>query len=348
MRKSDKQLIALFASLIVVIVVVVTLLVNSASADNPDGELTLIYLPVEGAEGDLDADDGADNETPAARADSNDGRKDNAGSAVGAAQTNPQSPAQGGASPQGGAVQNGTVAQGGAVQNGNAAAQGGNANNGQQGVAVLNPATASKQEILSYLTDAVNRTKSYGGSLTVHHTENFTANVTECTGGDIVAKVVSWLVGLVVKPKDETLSFVGGSATDSDGEAVSILLPQDGSFRLSMSGVESISASAEGQNTVVNVSLVPESVGMYETPAANASGIGFLDVRNFNLSFMEITKADIQYTGSSIRAYINPSGYVVYAEYNIPLHIEGAAHAGPISGSAMFDGMQSEIWNLGL
>ena len=206
----------------------------------------------------------------------------------------------------------------------------------------------SSEQILELLTNAVNKTKAYTGNLSVYHSESFQANVTECTGGALVAKAVNILMGMVVKPTEETLSFSGGTAVNSEGETATILLPQKGGFRLTMSGISSISAYADGQNTVVSVSLIPESVGMYETPAANAAGVGFLDVSKLDLSFLEVTKADIRYTGSTIKAVIAPSGYVNYAEYTIPLHVEGSAHAGPISGSAVFDGMQTEIWNIGL
>lgn len=210
------------------------------------------------------------------------------------------------------------------------------------------PSAMTDQQILDLLADSVNKTKAYSGNLTVQHSESFDANVTECTGGSLVAKVVNSLMGTVVKPTDETLSFSGGTAVNSEGETVTILLPQKGNFRLQMSGISAISAYADGANTVVSVTLVPESVGMYETPAANAAGVGFLDVASLDLSLIEVTKADIQYRGSTIKAVINPNGYVTYAEYTIPLHVEGAAGIGPVNGSAVFDGMQTEIWSLDL
>lgn len=202
------------------------------------------------------------------------------------------------------------------------------------------------QQILDLLTNAVNQTKSYTGSVSVHHTESFEANVTQCTGGSLVAQVANSLIGMVVKPSDETLSFSGGTAVNSEGETVTMLLPQKGSFRLTMSGVSSISAYADGSNTVVNVTLVPESVGMYDVPAANAAGVGYLDVSSLDISILEVTGAAITYKGSTIKAVINPNGYVEYAEYTIPLNVEGSARSGVISGSATFDGKQTEIWDL--
>lgn len=204
----------------------------------------------------------------------------------------------------------------------------------------------SGSQILSMLSSAVNKTKAYTGGVTVNHSESFTANVTECTGGSVVAGIANKLVEMVLTPTDEVLSFSGGTAVNSEGETVPLLLPKRGNFTLQMSGVSSVKASSDGTNTVIDVTLIPESVGMYDIPSANAAGVGYLDVASLDLSVIEVTAATIEYTGSSIHAIINPNGYVSYAEYKIPLHVEGAAKGGPISGSAVFDGQQTEIWQI--
>ena len=59
-----------------------------------------------------------------------------------------------------------------------------------------------------------------------------------------------------------------------------------------------------------------------------------------------VDSADIVYKGSSIELHINADGYVTYANYRIPLHIDGSAHKGSISGSASFEGEQTEEWRL--
>ncbi len=214
--------------------------------------------------------------------------------------------------------------------------------------AVIDPSAMSNQQMLDMITAAVNKTKAYNGNLSATHSESFTANVTECTGGSLIAGIATRLIGMVVKPTDENLNFSGGTAVNSEGEQVTILLPQKGLFRLTMSGIKSISASQQGNNTVISITLIPESVGMYDVPAANAAGVGFLDVASLDLSLIEVTSADIVYQGSTIKAVINPQGYVTHAEYTIPLHVVGAAKVGFVSGSATFDGMQTEIWDLNL
>ncbi len=207
-----------------------------------------------------------------------------------------------------------------------------------------NPSGWSESQILSKAKDAVNKTKAYTGNLTVNHSETFSANVTECSAGGIVRAVVDLMIGWVVKPVQETLIYQNGSAVNSEGETVSIILPKKNNFSLSEKGVETASVQSLGNEYLIKIHLVEESVGMYDVPKHNAASIGYLDVANFDLSFMEVDSADIVYKGSSIELRINAEGFVTYANYRIPLHIEGSAHKGSISGSATFEGEQTEEW----
>ncbi len=215
-----------------------------------------------------------------------------------------------------------------------------------QGNVLDNPSGWTKAQIISKAADAVNKTKAYTGNLTVAHSEGFTADVTECTGGEIVKSVVNLMIGWVVKPVDETLVYQNGKAVNSEGETVPIILPKRNGFSLNESGVESASVQRMGNEYVIKIKLVEESVGMYDVPTHNAGSVGYLDVASFDISFMDIDAADIVYKGSSIELRINAEGFVTYANYKIPLHIDGAAHKGSISGSAVFEGEQTEEWRL--
>ncbi len=204
----------------------------------------------------------------------------------------------------------------------------------------------STAQIISKAKDAVNKTKAYTGNLTVNHSEGFSANVTECSAGGIVRSVVDLMIGWVVKPVEETLVYQNGKAVNSEGETVPIILPKRNGFSLSESGVKSATIQQTGNEYIIKINLVEESVGMYDVPKHNAASVGYLDVASFDISFMDIDSADIVYKGSSIELGINADGFVTYANYKIPLHIEGAAHKGSISGSATFEGEQTEEWRL--
>ena len=233
----------------------------------------------------------------------------------------------------------------GETQNGGSS-QGGNGIIPSNQSSLADPSGWSTNQIISKAKDAVNKTKAYKGSLTVDHNESFTADVTDCSAGGIVRSVVDLMIGWVVKPVEETLVFQNGKAVNSEGETVPIILPKRNNFSLDSSGVKSASVQRVGNEYVIKITLVEESVGMYQVPKHNAGAVGYLDVANFDISFMEVDSADIVYKGSSIELRINAEGYVTYANYKIPLHIDGSAHRGSISGSATFEGEQTEEWYL--
>lgn len=234
---------------------------------------------------------------------------------------------------------NGETQNGGSSQGGNSLVSGNQSS-------LADPSGWSTNQIVSKAKDAVNKTKAYKGNLTVDHNESFTADVTDCSAGGIVRSVVDLMIGWVVKPVEETLVFQNGKAVNSEGETVPIILPKRNNFSLDSSGVKSASVQRVGNEYVIKITLIEESVGMYQVPKHNAGAVGYLDVANFDISFMEVDSADIVYKGSSIELRINAEGYVTYANYKIPLHIDGSAHRGSISGSATFEGEQTEEWYL--
>ena len=239
-------------------------------------------------------------------------------------------------------INNGDVNNNGQIENTTAALQNGTEN--QNGSTVPGDVSnMSEAEILAMLGDAVNKTKAYTNTLSVKHVETFDANVTECTGGSAVASIANSVVSSIAAPTDEVLTFNGGTATDSEGETVTILLPQKGNFRLTMDGIKSISATKNGDLTVVKVTLVEESVDHKTFPAANSAGVGFLDLSTLDLGVLTIDNAEMKYPGSTIEAHIRPDGYMEYAAYTIPMDVR-VSTAGLLKANIAFEGMQTETW----
>ncbi len=201
-------------------------------------------------------------------------------------------------------------------------------------------------EILALAESAVNKTKAHKGNLRVNHTESFTADVTECTGGSIVKTVANIVIGWVVKPVDEELNFTNGKAVNSEGETIPIILPKKNSFTLSETGIKSARITKSNNKYTIKITLIEEKVGLTDIPAHNASAVGYLDVNSLDLSLFTVDSADIIYEGTVIELTVNNSGLITKAKYEIPLHVEGSAHRGNINGSAIFDGVQSETWIL--
>ena len=213
----------------------------------------------------------------------------------------------------------------------------------QQGT---DPTTWSTQEIIDFTSKAVNQTKGYTGNLTAAHTENISVNVTKAPGGSAIQGIINPIIEGIIEPTDETLNFTNGSAVNSEGETVSIVLPKSGAFSLDTAGVVSAKAYAEGTDIVVEITLIAERGTMDAVPHYNSTAVGYLDIASLDISAITITKMDVDYTGSTMKIRINPSGYVVTADYSVPFVISAAGKAAFISADLGIEGNDSEHWEL--
>lgn len=211
--------------------------------------------------------------------------------------------------------------------------------------AVVDPSSWSKEQILSFAKDAVNKTKAFTGNVSAKHTEQIELNVTKAPGGSMVQGLVNRIASGAIKPTDETLNFAGGKATNSENETVELLLPKNGAFTLDVSGIAQASAKKEGENTVVSITLVPETGSLTSTPKNNAASVGYLDASSLDLSAVTINYIDITYKGSSFTFTVNSDGYVVSAEYSVPLGIKAEGKAIGITAQIEADAHETERFN---
>lgn len=217
---------------------------------------------------------------------------------------------------------------------------------GQSAAPATAPQAMTNEQIFAMLSNAINQTKAYTGHVTASHTENFEADIQSITGGSIVAGIANRLIGSVVEPTDETLDFNGGTAVNTEGETVPLLLPKAGAFTLAYSDVASISSKPNGAGTTIDVTLVPERAGLGEIPRANAAGVGYLDIGSLDISMVDIQSVDIQYEGSTIHADIDANGYVTAVTYTIPMTVNASAKVMGINGQAVFIGKETEVWTI--
>lgn len=210
--------------------------------------------------------------------------------------------------------------------------------------AQVDPSTWTKAQIVSAYKDAVTKTKAYTNNISVRHVEGFDAEITKITGGSMVAGIANNLISSVVKPVDETLNFTNGTAVNSEGETTQILLPNDKPCSLSEAGVATATATKAGDNIVIKITLISETVGLNDVPVHNASAVGYLNIGDIDLGVVSINGASINYKGSTIEATINSNGYVTQCKYAVPLMLEGSGSALGINAELAFEGVQTEDW----
>ena len=162
----------------------------------------------------------------------------------------------------------------------------------------------------------------------------------------MVKNLVNGLISDIGGPEDEMLAFNGGSAVNAEGKTMPMLLPSSGNFTLTPAGVANATATAEGDNIKIQLSLSPETASMGQVPQHHSSCIGYMDIASFGITVVDITKADTTYTGTTVTAVINSAGNIVSYSYDMPLKIAFTGSKGPISADVAIDARQVETWDI--
>ncbi len=217
------------------------------------------------------------------------------------------------------------------------------------------PSSLSKAEILAAAKKAIDGVRTEQ-NMTANQTENIQITVTDCSlssAVDFINKIIQRYAG----EKSATYQFVNGQATGvrPDGSAVEdegvvapsqVIPPKGKNFDLAESGLAEATAAKDGENTVYTLKLVSESTTLESpVPANNAAAIGYLDLSKIDVNGATITKADMNYPGSTIVATVNPAGKLVKLDLTLPMSGYGEAKLLRVmSGNASFEGSQHEVW----
>lgn len=205
----------------------------------------------------------------------------------------------------------------------------------------------TKAQIIETYAAALDKTRSYGGAITVNHSESFTADIKEAhPGGALTELLASNIVKLVGSEGQQTLNFNGGYAVNADGETVPVLLPQRAAFSLPEQGVASAQINGADGKTYIRIVLVPETVSMGQVPQYNSTAIGYLDTSGMDFKIITISRVDITYPGSVIDAVIGSDGYIESVTYTINMSTYAELSGMGISGYGTLEGAQTEKWQL--
>ncbi|MBR0508977.1 MAG: hypothetical protein IJJ85_02570 [Clostridia bacterium] len=216
----------------------------------------------------------------------------------------------------------------------------------QQQSDATDPSGWSKDQIIAYLQQAVNKSKDSADNMTVDHTEEFNIEIDRVPGGSAIKNLANSIIAGVIKPTNETLQYAGGQATNTDKETVPLLLPKRQKFNLPSSGVKEAKAAKNGNDIVIDITLVEELGTLTDVPQYNAGSVGYLSTGDVDLSLVTVEKLEITYFGSTIHAVINQSGLVTLAEYHIPIRVYGAGGALMIKGEFECHGEEKEVWKM--
>ncbi len=209
------------------------------------------------------------------------------------------------------------------------------------------PSNWTTQEIVTFLSNAVNKTKAYTGTVTVDRHERFGVTVDSIKPNlPGFQQLANSIIPKIVEPTDETLTFNGGTAVNTDGETIPLLLPKRQAFSLSPAGVKSASAKKQGNDIVINVTLIAETGTKTEKPYYTSNTAGYLNLDDFDMSVVKVETMDVGYPGTTLQITVNRNGYVTAADYNIPITLAASGSALGIPGSFTCTGYQTEAWEI--
>ena len=215
----------------------------------------------------------------------------------------------------------------------------------QESTTSNDPSNWSKQEIVTFLSNAVNKTKAYTGTVTVDRHERFGVTVDSIKPNlPGFQSLANSIIPKIVEPTDEQLTFNGGTAVNTDGETIPLLLPKRQAFNLAPAGVKTASAAKRGNDVVISITLIEESGTMTEKPYYNSNTAGYLNLDEFDMSVVKVETMDVGYPGTTMEIVVNPEGYVTTADYNIPITLSASGSALGIPGSFTSTGYQTESW----
>lgn len=209
------------------------------------------------------------------------------------------------------------------------------------------PLALSKAEIIAEVNKYVNQVKKEQ-NMTATTNGVVNISITDCSFQGAVSTINNAVQGITEKfGGAETYTFVGGQATDADGNTVTpwdVIPPTHKDFSAVEAGVTSAKVEKVGENIKYTVIIAVEDTTMDSpVPAYNSTVIGYLDLAGIDLPF-NLSKADMHYPGSTVSVVVNPDGKVVELINQLPMEGTGAAKFFGREVYASFAGALDETW----
>ena len=213
--------------------------------------------------------------------------------------------------------------------------------------AVKDPLALSKAEIIAEVNKYVNQVKKEQ-NMTAAANGIVDVKITDCSFQGAVNTINNAVQGITEKfGGTESYTFVGGKATDADGNSVTpwdVIPPTSTDFLALGAGVTSATVEKVGENTKYSIVMTTEDTTMGSpVPTYNSTVIGYLDLVSIDLPF-NLTQADMHYPGSTISVVVNPDGKVVELTNKLPMEGTGATKFLGKDAYASFAGALDEVW----
>ena len=209
---------------------------------------------------------------------------------------------------------------------------------------------SSIAEIVKAYNNAINDTKKFQGTVSVHKVGKMNITLEDCTVSFLTSQINDIMQGLI-SDSDSSWTFTNGQHVWEDGNVTELnrIVPPGGGREaaLTEAGVASATATDNGDGTYTMViKLVAEkstfdgATGATVNPAHNESVVDPLNLASLELPGITITKADMDYPGTTLEATVNGDGLLTKLVVDLPMKGGGTGKLGMsldvvISGGAL-------------
>lgn len=192
-------------------------------------------------------------------------------------------------------------------------------------------------EIVKAYNNAINDTKKFQGTVSVHKVGTMKISLDDCTVSFLTSTINKILQGLI-KDTDSSWTFTNGQHVWEDGNITELskIVPPGGGreAKLAEAGVASATAKDNGDGTyTMTIKLVSEkstfdgSTGATVNPAHNESVVDPLNLATLEVPSVTITKADMDYPGTTLEATVNGDGLLTKLVVDLPMQGGGTGNA---------------------
>lgn len=200
------------------------------------------------------------------------------------------------------------------------------------------PTKYSVAQVVNYYNTSLKNTYNLP-KLTIDKVEDIKIVIDNVTpGGNTVTKIGNKIIENYAKATPSSASFEKSKNISGGDDAQEFSMHAN----LEPAGVKSATVKKVGNGYEINIALKPEQATLQNRPTFNSQCANPLDLYSVDLFGVEVTQADFNYPGTTLKATVDANGRVTSAVSNMPMSGTGAGKFIGIGGSATVHGSMTK------
>lgn len=188
----------------------------------------------------------------------------------------------------------------------------------------------------------------YDGDMVIDYTNDIDCELVDSSASALNGVINSLIDNLIGKTERHHVISEG---YDEDGRSVLGILPPGYQITdIRDEDVVSATKEADGDETVIRIKL-KEDISTYDgenltLPEHHMNAVEILNPAALYLGDVEITSAEMNYSGATIEARLDSQGRLVYLQTYLPVNGTAVAKINPITVKAELEGSATEIYEI--